>query len=299
MHPIESNHEESSRREEYCLSDAWVDSWEIDISAIVDFFDKKQSQREETTPSQKYSGCHQWYPDERGGRRIHIPVEHPDRGTTRETYEEQDEEIRPKWHDYLTKKYNSSTLAYKISIFSLLATLPMHKNTHKNTDFFKEFRSSQIHKYLFSGGIAVFAAFWLVSFFHSDLDTAGLMASVAQISTPSVVYPADLIMSRSSTGMISLVFGAQAKWVDRVEFSILGDPARLHNLQTKNPDIQITSQPETGVYHVSIDMHGWDIIAGTQIATLMATIDTGAVLSLSDTEFVSGGVRYSLSSKGE
>lgn len=87
----------------------------------------------------------------------------------------------------------------------------MHKNTHKNTDFFKEFRSSQIHKYLFSGGIAVFAAFSLVSFFHSDIDTSGLMASVAQISTPSVVYPADLIMSHSSTGMISLVFGAEAK----------------------------------------------------------------------------------------
>jgi hypothetical protein len=211
MHPIEGDHEESSGREEYRLSDTRVDRREVDISAVVDLFGKKQSQREKATPSKKYSGCHQRESDQGGSRRIHIPVEHPDRGTTRKAYEKQDEEIRPKWHDYLTKKYNSSTLAYKISIFPLLATLPMQKNTHKNTDFFKEFRSSQIHKYLFSGGIAVFAAFSLVSFFHSDIDTAGLMASVAQISTPSVIYPADLIMSRPSSGTLSLVFGAQAK----------------------------------------------------------------------------------------
>ncbi len=44
-------------------------------------------------------------------------------------------------------------------------------------------------------------------------------------------------------------------------------------------------------------MHGRDIIAGTQIATLTASIDTGATLSLSDTQFVSGGQRYSLSSQ--
>jgi hypothetical protein len=87
--------------------------------------------------------------------------------------------------------------------------------------------------------------------------------------------------------------------VDRVEFSILGDPTRLHNLQSKNSDIQITSQSEMGVYHITIDMHGRDIIAGTEVATLTAMMDTGAILSLSDTEFVSGGVRYSLSSKGE
>jgi hypothetical protein len=46
----------------------------------------------------------------------------------------------------------------------------MQKNTHKNTDFFKEFRSAQIHKYLFSGGIAVFVAFAFVSLIHSDID---------------------------------------------------------------------------------------------------------------------------------
>lgn len=144
----------------------------------------------------------------------------------------------------------------------------MQKNTHKNTDFFKEFRSTQIHKYLFSGGIAVCTAFSLVSIFHSDIDTSGLMASVAQISAVPVVYPADLIMSRSPKGVISLVFGAHAKKVDRIEFSLLGDPNRLHSVATKNPDIQIVGQSEIGVYRVSVDMHGRDIVAGTQVADL-------------------------------
>jgi hypothetical protein len=94
------------------------------------------------------------------------------------------------------------------------------------------------------------------------------MASVAEINTPSVVYPADLIMSRSSTGVISLVFGAHAKKVDRIEFSILGDPSRLHSVATKNPDIQIVGQSEIGVYRVSVHMHGRDIVAGTQVADL-------------------------------
>ncbi len=46
----------------------------------------------------------------------------------------------------------------------------MQKNTHKNTDFFKEFRSAQVHKYALSGGIAVFVAFAFVSLIHSDID---------------------------------------------------------------------------------------------------------------------------------
>jgi hypothetical protein len=45
MHPIESDHEDTSGREEDRLADTRVDRREVDISAVVDFFDKKQSQR--------------------------------------------------------------------------------------------------------------------------------------------------------------------------------------------------------------------------------------------------------------
>ncbi|MBC7498483.1 hypothetical protein H7170_02455 [Candidatus Gracilibacteria bacterium] len=173
----------------------------------------------------------------------------------------------------------------------------MQKNTHKNTDFFKEFRSAQIHKYLFSGGIAVFAAFGFVSLIHSDIDPRGLMASVVNVSNVPH-YDADIMMTRQDDN-ITFTLGTRAQTVDMIDLTLLGDPSRLHSVTTVSPDIRIIGQSERGVYHVSIDMHGRDIIAGTQIGTLTASIDTGATLSLSDTQFVSGGQRYSLSSQGE
>ncbi len=44
-------------------------------------------------------------------------------------------------------------------------------------------------------------------------------------------------------------------------------------------------------------MHGRDIIPGTRIAALVADIDSGLAIALTDTEFVSGGQRYSISNK--
>jgi hypothetical protein len=161
----------------------------------------------------------------------------------------------------------------------------MQKNTHNSTDFFKQFRSQQVHKYLFSGGIAVFVAFSFVSLIHSDIDPRGLMASVAGVTTPQ--YSADIVMTRQD-GSIVLTLGKQAQAVDTVDLTLLGDPSHLHGITSPNTDIRIESQPDMGVYHISIDMHGRDVTTGTQIAILQANIDTGAVLALSDTQFVSG-----------
>jgi hypothetical protein len=173
----------------------------------------------------------------------------------------------------------------------------MQKNHPKTTDFFSAYRSSQIHKYLFSGGIAAFVAFSFVSIIHSDIDPQGLMASVAGV-TEAPHYDADLVMTRQS-GDISITLGTRAQAVDTVTLTLLGDPSRLHSITAASPDIRIVGQSEMGVYQISIDMHGRDITSGTQIAGLTAMIDTGATLSLSDTQFVSGGQRYSLSSQGE
>ena len=121
------------------------------------------------------------------------------------------------------------------------------------------------------------------------------MASVALVSdVPS--YDADIVMTRQNDSIV-LTFGKRAQAVDTIDLTLLGDPSRLHSITSINPDFRIVSQSEMGIYHVSIDMHGRDIAAGTPIASLTARIDTGAVLALSDTQFVSGGQRYSLSSQ--
>ena len=173
----------------------------------------------------------------------------------------------------------------------------MQKNHPKTTDFFSAYRSSQIHKYLFSGGIAVFVAFSFVSIIHSDIDPQGLMASVAGV-TETPQYDADLVMTRENSSLI-VTFGTRAQAVDTVDLTLLGDPNRLHSITSTHPDVRIVGQSDMGVYHVSVDMHGRDITAGTRIAALTASIDTGAAFSLSDTQFVSGGQRYSMSNKGE
>lgn len=123
------------------------------------------------------------------------------------------------------------------------------------------------------------------------------MASVANVSdTPH--YDADLIMSRQGTTLI-FTFGSAAQKVDRIDFTLLGDPARFHSVSSTDTNIEIVGQAEMGVYHVSIDMHGRDIKPGTRVADLISMIDTGSILAISDTQFVSGGQRYSITNKGE
>ena len=99
--------------------------------------------------------------------------------------------------------------------------------------------------------------------------------------------------------VLTLTFGTRAERVDTIDLTLLGDPTRLHSLTAASPDVHITGQADMGVYHISIDMHGRDIAAGTHIADLAVSIDAGATLAISDTQFVSGGQRYSITNKGE
>jgi hypothetical protein len=171
----------------------------------------------------------------------------------------------------------------------------MQKTTKKTTDFFSLYRSSQLRKYFLSGGIAVFAAFSIVSVSHGDIDMQGLMASVANVSNTQH-YDADLIMTRHE-GALSITFGAKATKVDQVEFTLLSDPTKFKSLTSSNSAVHITGEKETGAYHVTINMHGGDILPGSSIAELVAEIDSGVPIALTDTEFISGGQRYSITNK--
>jgi hypothetical protein len=119
----------------------------------------------------------------------------------------------------------------------------MQKNIKKTTDFFKLYRTNQIHKYIMSGGIAVFAAFGIVSFYHGDFDMKGLMASVATV-TEVPRSEADFIMTQKDASLI-FTFGATAKKVDQIRFTLLSDPTRLDSISSNNKAIQITSEKDT------------------------------------------------------
>ena len=70
----------------------------------------------------------------------------------------------------------------------------------KTIDFFSTYRYSQIRKYFFSLGIAVFVSFSLVSIFHGDINMNDLMASVANV-TEEPRYDADLILTRQDKNL--------------------------------------------------------------------------------------------------
>lgn len=171
----------------------------------------------------------------------------------------------------------------------------MKKLLKSPVDFFARYRSSQIRKYFLSGSIAIFVAFSFVSIIHGGIDTRGLMASVASV-TEAPRLEADLILKRDG-GNLTFIFGANAKKVDHIDFTLLSDPAKFKSLTSSESTVTITGQQEIGAYHVSVNTQGRDIVSGTQIANLIAVIDAGVPLALTDTEFVSEGQRYSMTNK--
>lgn len=173
----------------------------------------------------------------------------------------------------------------------------MQKNIKKTTDFFKLYRSNQLHKYIMSGSIAVFAAFTIVAFTHGDMDMKWLMASVSSV-TEAPRSDADFIMTQKDTSLI-FTFGAKATNVDQINFTILSDPTRIHSLVSTNPAISVTWEKDTGLYNISVDMHSTDIAPGTNVAQLTVNMDPGTPIAITDTEFVSAGQKYSLTSKWE
>jgi hypothetical protein len=51
---------------------------------------------------------------------------------------------------------------------------------------------------------------------------------------------ADLIVEKKAN-QVSLIFGAKAEKVDRIELTLLSDPTRLRSLSSTNPDVSIVS----------------------------------------------------------
>lgn len=74
--------------------------------------------------------------------------------------------------------------------------------------------------------------------YHGDIDMGSLMASVASV-TEAPRLDADLVMTRNDQS-ISITFGAKAKKVDQIEFSLLSDPTRFHSLTSNQSSVRIT-----------------------------------------------------------
>lgn len=173
----------------------------------------------------------------------------------------------------------------------------MQKSTKKYTDFFTSYRNNQLHKTFVSGWIAVFAAFSIVSVMHGDVDMQGLMASVENI-TEAPRLEADIIMKRDNNSL-SIIFGANAKSVDQVEFTLLSDPSKFKWITVSDSNITVIENKEMGTYHIKVLANKKNLTPGTLLTQLWVDIDSMTPIAIADTEFVSNGQRYALTSKSE
>jgi hypothetical protein len=172
------------------------------------------------------------------------------------------------------------------------------KNITAIPDIFSRYRAWRFYQYLFSTAFAFVIAFSLVSA-REGVDVRGLLANVAQVDQATVRYDADIILrSWTSSGALELIAGNTLQKVDRIELTLLGDPAHFRSLRASSSDIQILSE-SAGIYQVSIKRQTQDILPWQTIASFIADIDTVTQVALVDTDFISGDVRYHLSNKVE
>lgn len=118
------------------------------------------------------------------------------------------------------------------------------------------------------------------------------MASVSEIAQPQ--YDADIVMKRVGD-TVSIIMGKSAQKVDTISMRLLSNPADTLAL---TPSAGTVVDETEGVYLYVRSYGSEDVTAGTVIATF-AGIPSDAPIALTDTEFESDGVKYSLTSKGE
>jgi hypothetical protein len=86
---------------------------------------------------------------------------------------------------------------------------------------------------------------------------------------------------------LSFVFGAKAEKVDKIQFTLLSDPTRLRSLVSTNPLVHVTTEKDTGLYFIQIDLQGATLTPGAILADFAVDIDPGTAIAITDTEFMS------------
>lgn len=167
----------------------------------------------------------------------------------------------------------------------------MKNKATESNDFFTRYHRARMFQYVLPGFFGVFIAFGLVSMSHTG-DMRGLMASVSEIAQPQ--YDADIVMERKGD-IVTLIMGKTAQKVDTISLRLLSNPA---DAIVFAPSAGTIVDETEGAYLFVRSYGSEDIVSGTVIATF-AGIPSDAPIALTDTEFVSGGVKYSLTNKGE
>lgn len=182
-------------------------------------------------------------------------------------------------------------------------TKNLQKNFSENIELKNSAQNSEIQKKLTifeKIQLYTMSALWVVFFslifvaMGQNIESTKIMASVTNLNNNSSIiahFDSDIVLEFSENNY-NLISGSDMKNVDLIEGIIIHNPEENLEITTWNPDF--LNKMDNGIYRFSINMNGKNISKWTIIEVFSSNIAQKSEIILTDTQFVSGGIRYNL-----
>lgn len=182
-------------------------------------------------------------------------------------------------------------------------TKNLQKNFSENIELKNSAQNSEIQKKLTifeKIQLYTMSALWVVFFslifvaMGQNIESTKIMASVTNLNNNSSIiahFDSDIVLEFSENNY-NLIAGSDMKNVDLIEGIIIHNPEENLEITTWNPDS--LNKMDNGIYRFSINMNGKNISKWTIIEVFSSNIAQKSEIILTDTQFVSGGIRYNL-----
>lgn len=182
-------------------------------------------------------------------------------------------------------------------------TKNLQKNFSENVELKNSTQNSEIQKKLTifeKIQLYTMSALWVVFFslifvaMGQNIESTKIMASVTNLNNNSSIiahFDSDIVLEFSENNY-NLISGSDMKNVDLIEGIIIHNPEENLEITTWNPDF--LNKMDNGIYRFSINMNGKNISKWTIIEVFSSNIAQKSEIILTDTQFVSGGIRYNL-----
>lgn len=182
-------------------------------------------------------------------------------------------------------------------------TKNLQKNFSENVELKNSTQNSEIQKKLTifeKIQLYTMSALWVVFFslifvaMGQNIESTKIMASVTNLNNNSSIiahFDSDIVLEFSENNY-NLISGSDMKNVDLIEGIIIHNPEENLEITTWNPDF--LNKMDNGIYRFSINMNGKNISKWTIIEVFSSNIAQKSEIILTDTQFVSDGIRYNL-----
>lgn len=182
-------------------------------------------------------------------------------------------------------------------------TKNLQKNFSENIELKNSAQNSEIQKKLTifeKIQLYTMSALWVVFFslifvaMGQNIESTKIMASVTNLNNNSSIiahFDSDIVLEFNENNY-NLIAGSDMKNVDLIEGIIIHNPEENLEITTWNPDF--LNKMDNGIYRFSINMNGKNISKWTVIEVFSSNIAQKSEIILTDTQFVSGGIRYNL-----